>query len=49
MCIKLSSHFKNLVSAMLDKDPANRPSLIEILNNAWLKKFENLPAAQETE
>lgn len=40
MKIRLTPIFKSLVTAMLAKEPENRPSLTEIQNNAWLSKAE---------
>jgi len=38
---RYSKNLSNIIENCLEKDPTNRPSVSEILNNNFLKQFEN--------
>ena len=45
--IELSAPFVQLVTAMLSKEPENRPSIEQIKTNDWVKKADSAPLAAD--
>ena len=42
----LSDNFKKLFIRMVDPDPAQRPTIVQILNDPWMQEINNLTEAE---
>jgi len=42
----LSDNFKKLFIRMVDPDPAQRPTIVQILNDPWMQEINNLTDAE---
>ena len=40
--LKLTQEFKDLFIRMVDPNPAQRPTIEQILNDAWMQEINNL-------